>query len=184
MRAIPLIVHRVAIEVLGRLWGARGRHGLEYRLWLRRRVEARSEGVVGGCELSRHQCGFAWMDSDCTRLAGEGEAVVGWRVVVWCVVAAAAAMVSARGEGSSRSVGWLALARSLALGETGRDSLELRGRQPAGNTRGTDDIDTGMGSQSRTLESNQTKQPATTTHINTARRRRDPDLEALRHELM
>jgi len=113
MRAIPLIVHRVAIEVLGRLWGARGRHGLEYRLWLRRRVEARAEGVMGGCELSRHQCGFAWMDSDCTRLAGEGEAVVGWRVVVWCVVAAAAAaMVSARGEGS-RSVGWLALARSL-----------------------------------------------------------------------
>lgn len=30
MRAIPLIVHRVAIEVLG-LWGARGRHGLELR---------------------------------------------------------------------------------------------------------------------------------------------------------
>jgi hypothetical protein len=43
---------------------------------------------VGGCGLSRHQCGFAWIKGDCTRLAGEGRgeaaaAVVGWRVV-WC----------------------------------------------------------------------------------------------------
>lgn len=31
MRAVPLIVHRVAIEVLLGLWGARGRHGPELR---------------------------------------------------------------------------------------------------------------------------------------------------------
>lgn len=28
-------------------------------------------GRVGGCGLSRHQCGFAWIKGDCTRLAGE-----------------------------------------------------------------------------------------------------------------
>ena len=43
---------------------------------------------MSGCELSRHQCGLAWIKSDCTRLAGEGEAVVdgGWWWWWWCVV--------------------------------------------------------------------------------------------------
>lgn len=75
---------------------------------------------MGGCGLSRHQCGFAWIKGDCTRLAG-GEAVVlgGRVVVVWCWVVSRSS--SSHGVGARRAevwAGWL----SLALGETGRET--------------------------------------------------------------
>lgn len=91
-----------------------------------------------------------------------------------------------RREASEQKCG-LAGSRCLCLsgGDTDRDSLELRGRQPAttrveeGYTENTD--------TSRTLGSNhQTKQrPATThQHRSATARSRSRSREALRHELM
>ena len=85
---------------------------------------------MGGCDLSRHQCGFARMESDCTRLAGEEE-VVGWYRWWWWVVAAAA-IVSCRREARAEV---RAGSRSLSGEETDRDSLQLR-EAASGNTRG------------------------------------------------
>lgn len=48
MRAVPLIVRRVAIEVLGWLWGARGRHGLELRSVAEEEDGDAREGVWAG----------------------------------------------------------------------------------------------------------------------------------------
>lgn len=68
---------------------------------------------MGGCGLSRHQCGFAWIEGDCTRLAGKGRgeaaAVVGWRVVVWWC------WVDSRSSSSSHGQK-CGLAGSLSLG--------------------------------------------------------------------
>ena len=102
---------------------------------------------------------------------------------VWLV--AAAAIVSARGE-ASRSVGWLA----LALGETDRDSLELR-ETAGGNTRGTEGETDYRDRQSRTLggkHSNKTTTCNNNTHQHRSAaersRSRSRSREALRHELM
>lgn len=151
--------------------------------------------VWAGVGLSRHQCGFAWIKGDCTRLAGEEWAVmvvVGGRVVVWwCwVVSGSSSSSSSHGVGArraSRSVGWLARCLCLSGGDTDRDSLELRARQPA--TTRVDEGYTENMDTSRTLGSNhQTKQQPATTHQHrsaTARSRsRSRSREALRHELM
>ena len=78
--------------------------------------------VWAGVGLSRHQCGFAWIKGDCTRLAGEEWAVVvvvGGRVVVWwCWVVSRSSSHGVGARRASRSVGWLALAASASLGET------------------------------------------------------------------
>lgn len=67
---------------------------------------------MGGCGLSRHQCGLAWIKGDCTRLAGEEAVVVGRRVVVWWCWVVSRSSSSSHGVGARRAevwAGWLSL---------------------------------------------------------------------------